>query len=167
MKFFCNEAMNSIQEHLSFNKIPNKSFLYDPEKIEVKKEIKFNLSYTITFIVTDNDNISVRVENLITGIPENCYEQAMIQCNTINAKSEIRYYKAFLNVKNGSINLAYDLPSVPEELITKTACEIVFYTDDVVEYVYPFLLKALALYSGRQKKRHLADTAIRKEPQEL
>ena len=168
MSFFYNKAMNLIQKCLSDNRIPNKSFLYDPEKIEVQKEIrfnlkeiKFNLSYTITFIVTDDNNISVRVENLITDISERCYNQVAMECNTINADPKFRYYKSFLDVKNGSINLAYDLLSVSEELIAKTAYEIIFYTDDVIEYIYPFLLKALVLYSRRLKKQYSAQSQTR------
>lgn len=101
--------------------------------------IKNGGNYRIRFINTsDNNDTAVRVFNLIT-VEKNQIARILPVINQLNGK--YRFFKFYCD-ENGEINLIYDfLPNsiYPE----KSTMEVLTRVVDIVDTVYPVIMRAL------------------------
>ena len=124
----------------------------------------------VKFISRDNDNdVAVRLFHLINCIPEEKQTRIMEACNRLN--NEVRFMKFYLDTKDGSVSVEYDVPvKTSDECLGEVAVELFHRVTVILDQEYPLFMKALftdeALDEPRDKKNRLFELLRRLEAED-
>ena len=125
------------------------AFEANTEALMVPLPVENGPELTLQYIVREEDGtISMRVFDVVRGIPSEKYGTMLAACNHINGS--IRYLKFVLDAVSNSIGIRYDFPIIEDR---KTAGRQILGMSHMVYRVlkeyYPFLI--CALYSDGRK----------------
>lgn len=99
---------------------------------------------------SDENDVAVRIFNLISKIPEERRSRVIEACNILN--KEIRYMKFYPNSKWG-INVEYDFPVyTPDDSVGQIAFEMLIRMNRILNSEYDIFMKAIYSDEALDKK---------------
>lgn len=135
------------------------------EEIIVPAPIDLGPIAEIRFISADNDNdVAVRLFNLVNCIPESMAPRIMELCNLLNNK--VRFIKFYYNSQNNFIAIEYDIPlRTDDACLGKVAVELFHRIVNILDNEYPTIVKALFTKKPLSGKDSI-DEEDKKQPDE-
>ena len=96
----------------------------------------------VSFASHDDDNdVSIRLFSLLSGIPDEKRLDVMTACNELNRKA--RYIKCYID-SDGDVNIEYDIPvRCPDEAIGEVALEMLLRLKKILDGEYGHFMRAL------------------------